>query len=91
MLRSWTSLRERASARTCGNSQEDARNWCETREVVVFGKAWREVLRRSADDEADLIVMGVHGRGPVEVGLFGSTTHHVMREATRPVLTMRRR
>lgn len=66
-----------------------ARDWCEPREAVVFGKAWREVLRRAAEEEADLIVMGVHGRGALDLMLFGSTTHHVVREATCPVLTIR--
>lgn len=70
---------------------EDARNWCEPQEVVVFGKAWREVLRRSAEDASDLIVMGVRGRSAVDLALFGSTTHHVVREATCPVLTIRPR
>ena len=70
---------------------EDARDWCEPREVVIFGKAWREVLRRAAEDESDLIVMGVHGRSAAEIMLFGSTTHHVVREATCPVLTIRAR
>jgi len=67
----------------------DARNWCEPREAVVFGKPWREVLRRSAEEEADLVVMGVHGRGALDLILFGSTTQHVVRGATCPVLTIR--
>lgn len=70
---------------------EDACNWCEPREVVVFGKAWQEVLRRSAEDESDLIVMGVDGRSALEIMLLGSTTHHVVREAACPVLTIRPR
>jgi nucleotide-binding universal stress UspA family protein len=68
---------------------EAARDWCEPRETVVFGKPWREVLSRAAEEEADLIVMGVHGRGALDLMLFGSTTHHVVREATCPVLTIR--
>jgi universal stress protein A len=38
---------------------------------------------------ADLIVMGVHGSGSLNRRLFGSTTHHVIREADCPVLTLR--
>lgn len=68
---------------------EEARDWCAAREAVVFGKPWRQVLRCAADDAADLIVMGVNGRGAVDLMLFGSTTHHVVREATCPVLTIR--
>jgi nucleotide-binding universal stress UspA family protein len=68
---------------------EAARDWCEPREAVVFGKPWREVLRRAAEEQTDLIVMGVHGRGAVDLMLFGSTTQQVVREATCPVLTIR--
>jgi nucleotide-binding universal stress UspA family protein len=66
-----------------------ARDWCEPGEAVVFGNPWREVLRRAAEEQADLVVMGVHGRGALDLLLFGSTTHHVVRESTCPVLTMR--
>jgi nucleotide-binding universal stress UspA family protein len=68
---------------------EDARNWCDPRETVVFGRPWREILRHAAEAPPDLIVMGVRGRGAVELMLFGSTTHHVVREAACPVLTIR--
>jgi nucleotide-binding universal stress UspA family protein len=33
--------------------------------------------------------MGVQGRNPLDVALFGSTTNHVVRAATCPVLTVR--
>jgi nucleotide-binding universal stress UspA family protein len=67
----------------------EARNWCTPEEIVTGGKAYREILRLAREREAQLIVMGAHGRGPWERMLFGSTTHHVMRSATCPVLTIR--
>jgi nucleotide-binding universal stress UspA family protein len=33
--------------------------------------------------------MGVHGKGVVDRWLFGSTTSHIIRQATCPVLTLR--
>ena len=54
--------------------------------VVTAGSAPREILKRAADETADLIVMGVHGRGAVDLRLFGSTTHQVIRGAACPVL-----
>ena len=54
--------------------------------VVATGSAPEEILRRAADESAELIVMGVHGRGAVDLRLFGSTTHHVIRAARCPVL-----
>lgn len=58
-------------------------------ERVTSGKPFREILRVAAETKADLIVMGVHGRGAVERWVFGSTTHHIIREARRAVLTLR--
>jgi nucleotide-binding universal stress UspA family protein len=66
-----------------------ARDWCTPEILVTEGKPWREVLRAAAEQKADLLVMGVLGRGAVDLTLFGSTTHHVVREAPCPVLTVR--
>ena len=67
----------------------EARQWCDVREEVTAGKPWREILRLAGEDGADLIVMGVRGRGPVDLMLFGSSAHHVVREAACPVITVR--
>jgi nucleotide-binding universal stress UspA family protein len=34
-------------------------------------------------------VLGVRGRGAVDIGFFGSTTNQVVRHAACPVLTVR--
>lgn len=67
----------------------DARNWCKPVEVLTTGKPYREILRVAREQDAHLIVMGVHGRSPIDLMFFGSTTHHVVRSATCPVLTLR--
>jgi nucleotide-binding universal stress UspA family protein len=59
--------------------------------LITHGKPWREVLRVATERQSDLIVMGVRGRGVTDLLLFGSTTHHVVREASCPVLTLRHR
>lgn len=58
-------------------------------EVVTCGKPSHEILRLARERSAALIVMGVYGRGAVDLALFGSTTHRVIREAHCPVLTVR--
>jgi nucleotide-binding universal stress UspA family protein len=58
--------------------------------TVRFGKAWRELLDAARDAQADLVVLGVHGRGAIDIGFFGSTTNQVVRHAACPVLTVRR-
>ena len=50
----------------------------------------REILRIAAEQQTDLIVVGIQGRGAADLMFFGSTTNHVVREATCPVLTVRR-
>ena len=66
-----------------------ARTYCTVETAVVEGRAHRQVVRRATEEKADLIVMGVHGRGALDLLLFGSNTHHVIRTATCPVLIVR--
>ena len=68
---------------------EESRTWCEIDNVIVLGRAHREILRAAEAKPADLIVMGAQGRGGVELALFGSTTQHIVRGASCPVLTVR--
>ena len=58
--------------------------------MVVTGRSYREVLRVAEDHASDLIVLGVHGRGPVDRLFYGSTAQQVVRGATCPVLTLRK-
>ena len=64
------------------------RDACETSELLLVGRAGREIVRVATEQESDLIVMGVHGRGTVNLAIFGSVTHHVLRHALCPVLTV---
>jgi nucleotide-binding universal stress UspA family protein len=57
--------------------------------AVRFGKPWRELLDAARDAQADLLVLGVRGRGAVDIAFFGSTTNQVVRRAPCPVLTVR--
>jgi len=57
--------------------------------TIVPGKPSRGIVRVAQDQSADLVVMGVHGHGVVDELLFGSTTHHEVREAPCPVLSVR--
>jgi nucleotide-binding universal stress UspA family protein len=65
------------------------RETTQVEEIVAVGKPYREILRAAGEMGADLIVMGVHGRGPLERAMLGSTTHQVIRHAACPVLTVR--
>ena len=68
---------------------EEARTWCRPQELLMTGKPYDAILRVAREQNVHLIVMGVHGRNPIDVMFFGSTTNHVIRTATCPVLTLR--
>lgn len=57
--------------------------------VVKVGSPFVEIVRYAADQKADLIVMGTHGRGAVAHMFLGSVAEKVVRKAGCPVLTVR--
>ncbi|HEY1307673.1 MAG TPA: universal stress protein [Vicinamibacterales bacterium] len=67
----------------------ESQTWSAIKEVILFGRPHREVLRAADADSVDLIVMGAQGRGGVDLALFGSTTQQVVRGAQCPVMTVR--
>ena len=67
----------------------DARAACSIEEQVEVGTAYKEILRLATEERADLIVMGSQGHTSLGAMLFGSTSQHVVRAATCPVLTVR--
>jgi nucleotide-binding universal stress UspA family protein len=69
---------------------DDVAKWCKPSTQVAHGKPYREILDTVAKEGTDLIVMGVRGRNPLDLALFGSTTNHVVRRASCPVLTLRK-
>jgi nucleotide-binding universal stress UspA family protein len=80
---------EQARARLRDVLPEDARRWCKPENEVTRGKAYRVILEAAERRAADLIIMGIHGRNALDLALFGSTTHHVVRAAHCPVLAIR--
>jgi len=67
----------------------EAREWFRVREVVSRGPAAEQIVSLAARYDVGLVVMGVHGRGMLDLMAFGSVTHHVVRDASCPVLTVR--
>ncbi len=59
-----------------------------TETTVLYGKPWKEIVAFTRAQRAGLIVMGVAGRGAIDLAVLGSTTHHVVREAPCPVLVV---
>jgi len=57
-------------------------------EVVEVGVPYRDIVRKAADESADLIVMSTHGRTGLEQVMLGSVTAKVVARATCPVLSL---
>lgn len=60
------------------------------RTVIRKGPAQAEIVALAAEERADLVVMGTHGRGGVSRVLLGSVADRVLRTAPCPVLTVRK-
>jgi nucleotide-binding universal stress UspA family protein len=68
----------------------DTRTQCVVTTRISHGRPYVEILRVAAEENVDLIVLGVHGRRMIDLAMFGSTTNQVVRRATCPVVTLRR-
>jgi nucleotide-binding universal stress UspA family protein len=67
---------------------EVARDFQPEKSVDVGGAA-DCILKRAGQKKADLIVMGIHGRGGADRLVIGSVTDKVLRKSTCPVLAVR--
>jgi nucleotide-binding universal stress UspA family protein len=60
-----------------------------TKKAIAQPAAWLAVCDYASEEDADLIVVGSHGRTGIERLLIGSTAERVTRHASCPVLTVR--
>lgn len=67
---------------------ENARDYCTIDTAVLEGGVSRQLLRMAADRQADLLVLGVHGRNAFDLAFFGSTSKDVIRQARCAVLVV---
>lgn len=67
---------------------EHAREYCTVQTSVVEGGVSRQILRIAAAIDADLIVLGVHGRNSFDLAFFGSNSKDVIRQSRCPVLVV---
>lgn len=66
-----------------------SRSYCAVETVMRDGTPYREILRAAEERDAELIVLGVHGRNAADLWFLGSTANHVIRQSQCPVLTIR--
>lgn len=84
-LHAWV---EQATSRLHQLVPDPVRATCSIAELVREGTPHQEILGFAQEVAADLIVLGVRGRRAADLLFFGSTTHHVIREARCAVLTV---
>lgn len=56
---------------------------------IKVGYAPEEILNSITTDDADLVVMGTHGRRGINLILFGSVAEQVVKKSPVPVVTVR--
>ena len=66
----------------------DVRNWCSVKTVVRVGHPYQEIIQLAHTAQSDLVIMGVRGRGSLDLALFGSTTQRVLQLGPCPVLAV---
>jgi nucleotide-binding universal stress UspA family protein len=81
---------EDAASEILGNAKQQALDGgVKAHGELLHGHAEVEILQVRETVGADLIVMGAYGHTRIRELIVGSTTSHVMREATVPVLLVR--
>jgi nucleotide-binding universal stress UspA family protein len=60
------------------------------RATVRSGAAHEEIVAAAGDEQADMLVLGTHGRSGLDRLLLGSVTERVIRLAPCPVLSVRK-
>jgi len=62
----------------------------QARVVIAAGAPFVEIINVARHENADLIIVGTHGRGAMAHALLGSVCEKVVRKAPCPVLTVRK-
>ena len=66
----------------------DERKTLKTKTAVRIGKPYQQIIQLALETKIDLVAMGVHGRGALDLAVFGSTTYRVMQLGPCPVLAV---
>lgn len=61
----------------------------QARVLLLHGRPAAEITRAATEENADLIIIGTHGRGAIAHLLLGSVAEKIVRSASCPVLTVR--
>jgi len=84
--RNLSGVTEKEMQELCQNDLGDFKNY---EAIILTGTPFLEIIRTAKEKEADLIVVGTHGRTGLDHVLFGSTAEKVVRKASCPVVSVR--
>lgn len=65
-----------------------ARSTLKVKTAVRVGKPYQQIIQLASESQSDLVIMGVHGRGAIDLAVFGSTTYRVIQLGPCPVLAV---
>jgi nucleotide-binding universal stress UspA family protein len=82
-------VRERREAAAQELVQRGRRSGVKVTFLVWDGDPAESIVAAAASEEADLVLVGSHGRGPIGRLLLGSVSEYVVRNAPCPVLVAR--
>jgi nucleotide-binding universal stress UspA family protein len=66
----------------------EARKNLKIKTAVRVGKPYQQIIQLAEQMQADLVAMGVRGRGALDMAVFGSTTYRVLQLGPCPVLAV---
>jgi nucleotide-binding universal stress UspA family protein len=66
----------------------EARKTLKIKTTVRIGKPYQQIIQLALEAQIDMVTMGVHGRGALDLAVFGSTTYRVMQLGPCPVLAV---
>jgi nucleotide-binding universal stress UspA family protein len=66
----------------------EGRKTLKVKTAVRIGKPYQQIIQLAVETQIDMVTMGVHGRGALDLAVFGSTTYRVMQLGPCPVLAV---
>ncbi len=88
LIKSWERSRKAAAAHLTRYVMDIFGEGVQVDSLVTEDRPDQAILKTAAGRQADLIVMGTHGRSGWSRIMLGSVAERVLREADRPVLTV---
>jgi len=66
----------------------EGRKTVKVRTAVRTGKPYQQIIQLALEMQVDVVIMGVRGRGALDLAVFGSTTYRVLQLGPCPVLAV---